>query len=315
MKKILVALFTLFFLTKCMFFNDKHLSPLGGFDISKDDKQIVFSFYLKNGISIYNMNIDGSDLKNIVISDKIWSFFNPKYSADGKKIVFVGYKKELPNSRAIFIANSDGTNIQQITKGNEIINEAIFSKCENEILYTKANEYGKYSPLGKEQPHGIDVFSINITNKEIKQITNLNTYALYDISEIDCNKLLMFIYAGEDGGMFIYTKDSIKKLNRIVPVNEKVKPPEAAYKPIFSRQFNMFAFTTSYQLYVMDVNTKKSQMIYDNFSTKPDVAYLMGSICFFYTDKRILFQKNNDFNLYSINFDGKNLKKIPINIK
>lgn len=76
----------------------------------------------------------------------------------------------------MFLADKDGSNKQEILRDNGEIIEAIFSSCENKIYYIKSKEFGHYSPVGRDQPHNSDVYSISLSDHKIEQITHLNTY-------------------------------------------------------------------------------------------------------------------------------------------
>ena len=153
----------------------KESYKIGNFDISKDDKYILYNFFSQGGSSIYQANIDGAESKLLISSNKDKSYFNPKYSQDGEKIVFIGYENKNANNCALYIANSDGTNMEQLTEGNEIISEAIFSNYGNNVIYLKANEYKHYSPIGVDQAHDFDIYSIDLNYKKVTKVTNLKS--------------------------------------------------------------------------------------------------------------------------------------------
>lgn len=56
---------------------------IGFFDVSKDDKLIVFSIYANNEISIYQVDTNGNNLKKIVPASVDSNYFNPKFNKDG----------------------------------------------------------------------------------------------------------------------------------------------------------------------------------------------------------------------------------------
>jgi TolB protein len=171
---ILFILFFAFTSNRCRK-EDKEII-IGNFDISNDDKQIVFSCYNNNSSSIYSMDINGQNTKLLVKASNIKSYFNPKYSHDCSKIVFIAYVNGDLKNCALFIANSDGTNIIRLTNGGEIITEVAFSSNDSEIFFCKANVFKKYSPLGQDQAHDFDIYSINIKKRKIKKISELKSY-------------------------------------------------------------------------------------------------------------------------------------------
>jgi hypothetical protein len=281
---------------------------IGNFDISKNDSQIIFSFYKANiGSSIYISNIDGSDIKLLISSNKSKSYYNPRYSIDGEKIVFLECDIDNINYTTICTSNVDGSNIERLTKGGEIITEANFSSYSNNIYFSKANEVNNYSPLARKQPHGFDIYSINIINKEITKLTDLESYGIYQISEVDSNIYLMQIFNGSDGGMFLFTRGIQDEFKRIVPINNPRGDASLYYTPRYSEQFNIMAFIAPYELYIMDLESKKAKLLFDN-KGHSHIEYF----CFYHTQRKILFLKKGETSLWSINFDGTDLKKIPI---
>ena len=165
-KKIIILIVAMVSFTSC---SGRKKYTMGLYDISKDDKYILFGAFSNNRSSIYRTNIDGSNPVIIISATKEESFWSPRFSEDGKQIVFIGEKEDGSKIKSIYISNADGSNVEKLTEGSHIIS-AFFSKYENSIIYLKANEYGKYSPIGKEMPHGTDIYSVDITSKEVKKI-------------------------------------------------------------------------------------------------------------------------------------------------
>jgi Tol biopolymer transport system component len=164
---------------------------INSFELSNDDSLILFSATDKNNLSsIYQISTDGKNVNKLISSSGDSSFFNPKYLPGNKKILFIGVSSKSRNSD-IYIF--DGSKPIKVTKGNEMISEAFFSKCDGRIYYVKSNEYGNSSPIDKSQFHGADIYSISLDGKNVKKVTQLNAYAMLDLSEYDCNHLLMYM--------------------------------------------------------------------------------------------------------------------------
>ena len=306
MKKQVFYILILLFVAGCKSQSNNDES-IGIFDISKDDKHILFSFYSKEGSSICQMNTDGTQFKDLISATKDTSYFNPQFSPDGKRIVFIGDVKSGNKGGSIFVANSDGTHIERLITGNGIITEAVFSSCNNEIIYIKANEYGKSSQLGKNQAHDVDIYTVNLSDKKVKQITNLKAYGLFQVSEFDCNNFLLFL-SGPEGGMFTLPKKDQSKLNQIAPANNPRGDLSLYYLPRYSQKYGTLAFVSPYQLYTMDMKNKKAKLLYDNVGNSN-----IGRVCFFNTQPRVLFlKKDGEINFYSINLDGSGYKIIPV---
>ncbi|MDD4957655.1 MAG: hypothetical protein PHQ61_08470 [Candidatus Omnitrophica bacterium] len=108
---------------------------IGQFDLSPDDKQIVFASYGRKfdhdiPQNIYVVNIDGTDYKQLTFftgGAKGWNAkgaARPRWSPDGKTIVFVGPdiigRSSMPD--AIYTIKSNGTELKKIIGPGKIYN-------------------------------------------------------------------------------------------------------------------------------------------------------------------------------------------------
>jgi len=103
--------------------------------LAKMEGKIYLSLLRKGEktINLYQFDVEKKELKEFLPDAFIVNF-----SRDGKKITFV---KGEPGNSQIFIADSDGKNIQQVTKSSDegqfLKTRPIFSPNENEIVFTK----------------------------------------------------------------------------------------------------------------------------------------------------------------------------------
>ena len=290
-----------------------------GFVISKNDKTILFASNNRqsHSASIYIMHTDSFKARQLIAGTKELSFFNPSYSPDEKKIIFVGYFNRNVNNSAVFIANADGTGLQQLTPGNEIIKQAFFSIFDSTvILYTKADTYRANSPFATVAAHGMDIYSYNLKSQESKNVTGIISYALYDISEADSTHLMFTIPSGGPrGGMFFFDRKS-KGLNKMIPnIDPKISPnidsltfANSCHMPRFSKEYNLLGFKTSFELYLMDFETKTIKLVHRH----QPMLWVFDDFAFFHNRKEIIFGVSSLDELYSINFNGTELKKIEI---
>jgi Tol biopolymer transport system component len=282
---------------------------LGSYDISANDKQIVFS-YSKNGVSsIYVINNDGTNLKKLIGSNNGDNFYNPKYSPDGKMLAFVLNKKGSINS-TLCLSNTDGSGILYLTDDMQIITEATFSLNGEHIYYCKANVYEKYSSIGRKDAHDFDIYSVHIKDKKTTKISNLKSYGLSNISDLDDSYMLIHLEAGPDGGMYLYAKDNATEPKRIIPINNPRQDASLYYTPIYSDTLKTIGFTAPYEIYIMNLKEKKAKLVFSNKGSND-----LSNIAFYKNQKKILFSKVGSSDLFSINIDGTGLRTIPINIR
>jgi len=73
------------------------------FDVSPDGNNIIVSWYSNKSSSIYTTAVDGTKPK-LLLTSKDHSLDGPRYSNDGKKVLFISGKlNELFNSLCIYI--------------------------------------------------------------------------------------------------------------------------------------------------------------------------------------------------------------------
>ena len=286
-------------------YNKEESSKIGLFDISKDDKSVLFSFYNSAGISILSVNINGSAQKILIPSTIDSNFYNPKFNKDGSKILFIGSKKGQKIGSDIYFANSDGSGRTKILRDNGEITEAVFSACEDKIYYIKSKEFGHSSPIVKDQPHNSDIYSIDLTTKVIEQITFLNAYNMYRISEYDCDKIMMSMAYNSTPGLLVFLKGASGKLLSINPLNNPRKENSLYDTPFYSDKYKMLGFIAPYELYVMSMKDKRASLvIYDE--------HMVSYFRFFNNQKRLIYTNDLSRAFYLVNYDGSNLKEISI---
>jgi Tol biopolymer transport system component len=313
-KNIMRAIFSIIILTFSLFgLATGQNSPLRAslpieinyFDISPDDKHIVFSAK-ENGSSIYIANIDGTSPKNIIAATNDTAYYFPKYSPDGKKIVFIKSRRG-SETGSLCIARSDGSRIQQLTDNEHLITEAIFSLDGKSIYFCMANVYKKYSPIGRTAPHDLDIYAININSGQIDKVSQLKLYSLSGISELDSINMLVSSYSPE-WEMYTFSKMG-GTLNRLGPSNEIGEANNLLSDPVYSRYSKSIVFRAINRLYVMNKDDKIAKRIFWN-----EHGSQLWQTCPYNKSNRIMFTILNDSFLYSIKNDGTDIKKIAITI-
>lgn len=282
---------------------------LGNFDISPSGEQVIFSYIRNNNSTVYTINTDGSNLKKIIESNGEYFFVSPKYSKDGQKFIYILYKKD-SNNGSINMVDIDGRNVEKLTDDNQIITEATFSRDGESIYFCKANEYAAHSPIGVQAPHSLDIYSIGLKDRKITKVSNLKSYGISSISDLDDKFIMMHLDAGPDGGLVLLEKENGKKLTRITPVNNPRKLAQVYYIPTYSERFKMIVFIAPYEIFVMSIQDKVAKSVFFNKG-----RHTINNLCVFKEEKKILFSTGDDFNLHTVNFDGSDLREIPINIR
>ncbi len=289
---------------------------MGGYDVSKDDKYIIFSAYSKskNSSSIYRTNIDGTNTILIVEATNGESFWSPKYSNDGKKIVFTGQKGERKNPYSLYIADSNGNNKEKLTEGYGI-NSMFFSKYGNRILYLKDSNFIKHFPNRDAIRNTTDIYSFEIEKKIEKKLSNLNESTIFHLSEMDSIRLMFFSPVLDDfklAGSVIYSIDSSKVISLIIPSNNPRGTADMYSAPYFSAKYNQMLLLAPYELYIMDMDTKIARMLYRDSKTNSEGLGMIDDYCMFNKKNKILFRKNREFSFCLINSNGKEFNEIQV---
>ncbi|KIO79008.1 hypothetical protein TH53_00115 [Pedobacter lusitanus] len=276
---------------------------LESFDVSPDGKSLIFTWNIGGKSCLFHSDIDGKNPKLLINSDKHISVYRPRFSPDGRKIVFVGGIPDTFNG-AIWIANISGDSLKQITDTSGIKTEAVFSNNGESIYFAQANEYASYSPLANRAAHDFDIYSVALNGGEVSKISDLKAYSLANISDVDSNRLILDM-KGTESGVFFYEKGK-SVLNKVSFKNDSLSYSKGYSNPILINKDNIIC-ASYYVLVDIDMKIQQEKVILpsDNSSIRV-IRYNKGL-------GRLFIQKGDKLNyIHSMNLDGSDLKNIPI---
>ena len=179
----------------------KQLTSENGYDaeatVSPLGDKIVFTSARTGDLELFTMNIDGSDVKQITneLGYDGGAFFSP----DGSKIIFRAsrpkseeeikeYKSLLneglvqPTEMEIFICDSDGKNLKQLTFLGNANWSPFFHPSGEKILFSSNYEAVMGFPF--------NIYMIDIDGKNLKRITYGETFDSFPVFSNDGKKLL-----------------------------------------------------------------------------------------------------------------------------
>ena len=188
----------------------KKLTDEIGYDaeatVSPKGDKIVFTSNRSGDLELYTMNIDGSDVKQItnVLGYDGGAFFSP----DGSKIVFrasrpktdeevAEYKSLLseglvqPTEMELFICNSDGSDLKQITFLGNSNWSPFFHPSGEKVVFSSNYESIMGFPF--------NIYMIDIDGKNLKKITHGDTFDSFPVFSND-GKRLAFSSNRNNGG-------------------------------------------------------------------------------------------------------------------
>lgn len=283
--------------------------------ISPDDHLICYANSQGENKSLYVVDRTGVKVREITIpKDQVP--FNPVFSPDGKKILYLSEPQntESPES-AIYLVDVDGTNSKCLTPEKENITEAIFSPDGNNVYFLSAGSYGHYSPIAQSHPHDFDIYSVDITGNNSKQLTTLKAYMMSDLTVSKDGNNLFFVQVGDQNTLFT------------MPVTGKAEPVSLAsgfWDASVSPDIKEIAFTQmkqgnggyTYDLYLEKLNSQNL-----SYSDQKQLTFLNSmvfGIRFFNQRPYILFEQQKNWPntsspqniLREVNLDGSDLKQI-----
>ena len=188
----------------------KKLTDSPGYDaeatVSPKGDKIVFTSDRSGDLELYTMNTDGSDVKQITfdLGYDGGAFFSP----DGSKIIFrasrpIGeeeqkkYKDLLskglvqPTNMELFICNSDGSELRQLTFLGNANWSPFFHPSGNKVLFS--------SNYNSEQGFPFNIYSIDIDGKNLKQVTFGEMFDSFPVFSNN-GKYLLFSSNRNNGG-------------------------------------------------------------------------------------------------------------------
>jgi len=284
---------------------DNH-SQIESFDISPDDKNVLL---LSNGnTGVFEINIEGQAPKWILKppADEILS--SPRYAPDGKKILFIKYKRTSISESMVCIANRDGTNVQELTHGDELVTEAVFSTKGSAVLYCSSKKYKKYNNSKTKvytETRGFDIYEINLSDRKDTLLTNLDAVGIDNLTEISDRYVLFHVTAGNKSGIFSFEKGKSERIMKIFPDNGTHESNLLINPGYVPDKFILFVAQPA--LYAMDMSTRKANLIYE---TKGD--HLIQMIRGFHAKSFVMIKRFDEQKLTSVNTDGSDVKLIDI---
>jgi Tol biopolymer transport system component len=271
----------------------KYFTGLGeNFDISPDDQQYIFSYYTAGKEAIYQTNANGEGVTQLT-KPTTERHHAPRYSPDGKKILFLAQNSVGINS--LFVANRDGSQQKQLTTKKLHVSEAIFSPTENTIYYIgmKAADFKKAEGETKE---GYDLYSTQLDGKNSKQLTDKDQFSMNSLSISPDGKELYYGLYTDNGEKL--TAYSLENGEESIPFISKMNSQDG-YGIVLSPDGNRVAYTGiakeslksslyTYELFFNDLKNGQTKRL-TNLHTN------VTSPRFFHNSNQIAFLENTNW--------------------
>ncbi len=145
------------------------------FDVSPDEKTIVFSGAGKGGLSLYLLDLATSRITCLVDTSSYENY--PAFSPDGKSIVYQS-AEDLSAPRYLFLRSLDGKHVRQLTNTPATSDDhPSFSPDGKRIVFARS-QYFHDGTRGENTWSDIDVFLINSDGSSLRQLTHFHSQAV-----------------------------------------------------------------------------------------------------------------------------------------
>lgn len=175
--------------------------------ISPKGDKIIFSSMRNGDLDLYLMDLDGSNVKQI--THELGYDGGAWFSPDGSKIVWRASrpqteqeKKEykdllaqglvMPTNMEVFVANADGTNVQQVTKLGKANWAPNFMPDGKRIIFASNHAYERGFPF--------NMYIINIDGTGLKKISHDGGFDAFPMFSPDGKKLIFSSNRHNGGG-------------------------------------------------------------------------------------------------------------------
>ncbi|MBM7609733.1 Tol biopolymer transport system component [Lysinibacillus composti] len=235
------------------------------FDLSPDEEQYLFPYYVDGNESIYRSNADGTNVTKLVESETA-RLHSPRYSNDGAKILYLAENPEHLNT--LFVANEDGSEQKLLTPDKTHVSEAVFSKTGDKIFFvgTPAEDYKK---VEGETTEGFDLFSVDLDSGKIDQLTNRDYFTMNDLSISHDGKELYY-------SLFEVNRENVTAYSIADGIEQEAPGsnwlPEDSYAYRYSSDGSKMAYTSiseesldsslfKYELFLLDLENGESKRL------------------------------------------------------
>ncbi len=303
---------------------------------------IVFSFsgMLHNGLFL--MDRSGKVIKQLTNEPAGYWHVNPVFSPDGKKIAFVSYKQDYSDYGDIYIMDSDGKNLRQLTSTSDHDRNPRFSPDGSKIYFIRHDSWGDYPRSSRGNDYDSDIYYVNLDDGRVHQVTDQEFYRLYHMSVFPDGKHLLISTTAYVQQGYLLWKMSIADPKQVSPVEPNLTKfnPQPKYNYVNMYQFlEILYFTLSRdgkflafdwqnpldarvgswigaQAYIVDMSNMQTTKL-SSFKTNVGVRDISPD------NKQVLFVSPSEMdysnccyfkhsNLWIVNRDGSGLRNISL---
>lgn len=262
------------------------------FDLSPDEQYYLFSYYIDGKENIYRTNVDGTFMKKITHSTSE-RFHSPRYSRDGKKILYLG--KNAQGINKLYYAKQDGSGQKKLTHESMHVKEAVFSVSGEEIFFIgmPADEFKKAEG---ETTEGFDLYVVDTNSGKTTQLTDQDHFLMGHLSVSQDGKEVYYsLFTGASDKITAFSLE--EGLEKEAPGANKLSKINSSF--IYSPDRNKIAYTAvseeswqsskfEYDLFLLDLKNDRTIRL-------TDLDSAVVSPRFFEDQDRIVFLENTNW--------------------
>lgn len=249
---------------------------------SPNNTKILFQSEDKRGVSVYIMDKDGKDRKEIVhIKGK--HLFHPAFSPDMSKVAFTSYDPQNKQNGDVYIRNLEIGKDILVTKGDNI-----FGAIPNFSPDGKKIALALWSNRKKEVESGSglhpEINTMDLDTSEFIRLTNNSSEDWRPVFSPDSQKIVFI--SNRDGNFEIYIMDADGENQRRLTYNDADD-----WDPFFSPSGRHIVFSSkrggNWDIYIMNTNGSNQTRLTNDIGDEWDPSFSPD-------DKSIIFAGERD---------------------
>ena len=189
----------------------KQLTKTPGYDaeatVSPKGDKIIFTSMRNGDLDLYVMDIDGKNVKQI--TNTLGYDGGAWFSHDGKKIVWRASRPKtekevkeykdllaqglvMPTQMEVFVANADGSNVQQVTSLGKANWAPNFTPDDKQIIFASNHEYERGFPF--------NMYRADLNGKGLEKISRDKGFDAFPMFSYDGKKIMFSSNRNSGGG-------------------------------------------------------------------------------------------------------------------
>ncbi|MFC3418659.1 TolB family protein [Salinicoccus hispanicus] len=288
-----------------------HHTGLGAsIDISPDDEQLAFSYYLNGRESIYLGNLENGSTEEVAPSDTA-QHSHPEFSPDGEGMIY--FASQGDGVHTVDYLSAPGEEPLKLTSDDLHVFDAVISPDGNIVYYIAMPADDFNQPPGKQE-NGSDIHRIGIDGESHEKLTDKDAY---DMNGLNISNDGEALYYADGSGMTRYDIESGTEAD-----NDITGLPDYVYHPTLSQDGEQLAYvaqegesdngTYIYELFLMNTESGESERLTDYNASVTSPAFFTNS-----NRLALLAEENwpsepSEFELMTISENGGDLTRIDM---